>query len=190
MAVLCEGISVIVRCDRVVQAFDSFDRYKRIVPNKTLCADNEIARVGFMAPDDPKRFVGRLERQGLRYLMDGSAADIVVIDQLGGPTAPCEWIEFGRVDLGGNRIAAARLLGSRLNEVVTPLSWKFGCSLSETFGFVPTGVEDRSLKFLRHEDGTDVYLNLLNGREVYVGRTSSRDGQPAGRSVPTPFSAR
>jgi len=27
------------------------------------------------------------------------------------------------------------------------------------------------LKFLRHEDGLDVYLNVLTGEEAYIGRT-------------------
>jgi hypothetical protein len=35
---------------------------------------------------------------------------------------------------------------------------------------VPSGAEDKSLRFLRHEDGMDIYLNVLTGREVNVAR--------------------
>jgi hypothetical protein len=125
LGALCEATSVIVKNGRVLEAFQTFDAFKKVVPNKTLCGDSEIVRVGFMVPDDVKHFIEGLERQGLRHLVDGAAADIVVIDQLRGPTTRCNWIEFGHVDLSGNRVAAARLVGSRLKEVVTPPGWKF-----------------------------------------------------------------
>ena len=41
--------------------------FKDHVPNQTLCADNELARVGFMTPEDVKNFVGALECAGLVY---------------------------------------------------------------------------------------------------------------------------
>lgn len=52
MAVLCEATSVVAKTESIVRGFDSFDAFKGIVPNKTLSADNEIVRVGFMTPDD------------------------------------------------------------------------------------------------------------------------------------------
>ena len=174
MAVLCEAISLVARGDRVLEAFCSFDEFKDIVPNKTLCSDNEVVRVGFMVPDDVKKFVATLETKGLRFLEEGSSVDMVVVDQMRGPTMPCDWIEFGHVELSGNRIAVAQLVGSQLKQVITPLGWKFESSLSHTFSFVPTGAEDKSLRFLRREHGLDVYFNLLTGREVYVGRTGRR----------------
>jgi hypothetical protein len=56
-------------------------------------------------------------------------------------------------------------------EIVTPPEWKFENSLSSRFGLVPDGQVEKSMKFLRHEGGMDVYLNLLTGKEVFVGRT-------------------
>jgi hypothetical protein len=44
-------------------------------------------------------------------------------------------------------------------------------SLNRTFGFVPNGELEKSLEFLRHENGSDVFLNKLTGKEVYTGRT-------------------
>ena len=40
---------------------------------------------------------------------------------------------------------------------------------------MPSEHVDRSLIFLRNDEGVDVYMNTLTGEEVYVGRTSDRD---------------
>ena len=56
-------------------------------------------------------------------------------------------------------------------QVVTPPTWKFDGSLSHSYGFAPTEHVDKSLKYLRHENGLDVYLNTVTGQEVYIGRT-------------------
>jgi hypothetical protein len=53
MAVLIEAISVVIRADTLLKKFPGgWGAFKLIVPNQTLCADNEIVRVGFMAPQD------------------------------------------------------------------------------------------------------------------------------------------
>jgi hypothetical protein len=47
MAVLCEGISVIVRRDAIDKDFDGgWSGFEALVPNSTLCTDGELARVG------------------------------------------------------------------------------------------------------------------------------------------------
>ena len=38
--------------------------------------------------------------------------------------------------------------------------------------FVPTGAMKTTLRFLRHENGLDVYHDVLTGKELYVGRTT------------------
>jgi hypothetical protein len=43
-------------------------------------------------------------------------------------------------------------------------------SLSRQNVIVPPEQVDRSLKFLRHENGLDVYRNNLTGQEVFIGR--------------------
>ena len=142
-----------------------------IVPNRTLCADGEVARVGFMTPIDVQNFTARLEENGLTFRIEGRSEHIVVIDQIRGPMISCDWIEFGRTDWdgGGHPVAACRLVGTKVREIVTPPDWVYEDSLSASFGFVPTEHEQKSLQFLRQEDGLDVYLNLLTGREVFVG---------------------
>jgi hypothetical protein len=137
--------------------------------------DNEIIRVGFMSPQNTESFVKRLEGAGLEFLRDGEAIDIAVVDQLQGITSKCIWLEFGDSDIGseGHRVSACRLVGSQLMKVITPLGWEFEGSLSSTYTFIPTEEITKSMKFLRHEKGLDVYLNLVTGKEMYIGRTST-----------------
>lgn len=174
MAVLIEAISVVVRADSILNKLPGgWEEFKAIVPNQTLCADNEIARIGFMTTQDVEAFIKKLQSKGLEFLRGGEAIDIAVADQMRGLTSKCSWLEFGRVNLGdgGSRVAACRLAGSEVMEVVTPPGWEFEGSLSSTFGFVPTEHAEKGMQFLRHENGLDVYFNPLTGKEVYVGRT-------------------
>jgi hypothetical protein len=178
MAVLVEAISVVVRADALLQAFhQDWAAFVRSVPNKTMCADGELVRVGFMVPADVEQYVTALGTRGLVYVDRGAAKDLVVVDQLRGPACPCRWAEFGNIELDGDpqrRVAACRLKGSTSHTLMKPEGWQFEGSLSQTYGFVPTQQADRGLRFLRSEDQLDVYFNELTGKEVYVGRTARR----------------
>jgi hypothetical protein len=177
MAVLLEGISVVIRCDRLLAAFgNDWNAFKRTVPNRTLCADDELARVGFMAPADVRLFVDALQRRGLTYLVDGVAQDLIVVDQLRGPVANCDWVEFGHINLDRDpkkRVSACRLKGSTESVVITPEDWTFEQSLSSSFGFVSNEHADKSLTLVRQQDGLEVYHNRLTGKEVFVGRAGN-----------------
>lgn len=174
MAVLIEAISVITRIDTILNAVPgSWDGFKRIVPNSTLCADTEIARVGFMSPVDVESYIKKLTGLGFEFLRDGAAIDIAVVDQIRGLTSACTWLQFGRVPRGdrGDRVAACRLTGSKSKVLVMPLDWKFEDSLSSTYAFVPNEHMKKALQYLRHENGLDVYYNPLTDKEGFVGRT-------------------
>jgi len=174
MAVLIEAISVVIRADALLKSFNGdWESFKAIVPNQTMCADNEIVRVGFMTPDDVESFIKKLEKYGLIFLRDDQSVDIAVVDQLRGPSKKCEWLEFGNVNMSkyGQKVAACRLVGSEVMQVVTPQDWVYEKSLSSSYGFVPTEHKEKGLKYLRHENGLDVYLNPVTGEEVFVGRT-------------------
>ena len=184
MAVLVEAISVIVRRDAISARFSGgWRQFLAIVPNSTLCSDEDLARVGFMSPPDIEAFVRRLENGGLTFVRDGQAVDIAVVDQIRGPTMPAEWLEFVRLSLGGteNKIAACWLFeGPRMGwgihmptkeiTIATPDGWYYEDSLSANFKFVKNEEMQEKLKFLRHENGTDVYLDRSTGKDVYVGR--------------------
>jgi hypothetical protein len=172
MAVLVEANSVIVRVpainDRYAGGWPAFDDG---VPNNTLCNDKELARIGFMDPNDSAAFIAGLERRGLTYLRAGKSADIALAVQGGGVTAPCDWLEYGHVELKpGEIVAAVWPRGAIVAEVICPTGWTYQKSLSRQYAVVPPDQVEKSLKFLRHQDGLDVYLNLLTGQEVYIGR--------------------
>lgn len=174
MAVLIEAISVVVRADAILERFPGgWAGFYELVPNQTLCADNEIARVGFMSPADVQSFVDKLERNELVFLRGDESVDIVVVDQVRGPLAKCDWVEFGHIPWHDRdqQIAACRLRSSEVTRVVTPPGWVYEKSLSATFGFQPTEHAEKGLEFLRHDKGLDVYSSRLTGEEVYIGRT-------------------
>lgn len=172
MAVLIEAISVVIKRSAIDEKFESnWEGFVADVPNETLCADDELARVGFMTPIDVKSYVKYLEKLGFKYQVNGSAVDLVVVDQQRGFAAPCNWAEFGFVNIDNNRIAACRAVDGSNSPLLTPDEWEYEGSLSQTFGFVPSEHIDKSLAFLRHEAGLDVYCSALTGKEVFIGRT-------------------
>jgi len=175
MAVLVEGISVVIKVSSIFEKISNgWEGFKELVPNDTLCSDSELARVGFMTPDDVKPFIRKLEDNGLMFQVKDRAEDITVIDQLTGSTIECDWIEFGHINIDNDpqkKVAACRLVGSNEDQIFMPERWNYETSLSSSYGITPIEHVEKGLKFLRHENGKDVYFNELTGNEVYVGRT-------------------
>ena len=185
MAVLVEAISVIARRDAIDEKYPGgWNAFVDAAPNGTLCFDDQIARVGFMVPEDVEQFVGCLVQSGLTFLVDSKAQDLVVVDQQSGPTTECNWLEFGRIPFknSGGTVSACwffdvpRTISGMYMPIepmnfATPLGWQFEGSLSDRFCFVPTGEENERLQFLRTEDMVDVFLDRETGNEVFVSRT-------------------
>jgi hypothetical protein len=181
LAVLVEAISVIVRVEAIENSYSGrFERFRDMVPNETLACDSELARVGFMSPDDVAQYVGQLENNGLSFLQVGKPIDIAVVDQQQGPSVRCDWLEFGHVQSDGNRIAACRLVGSQESRIFFPEGWRFEGSLSQKFGFQPSGAPSSNsrYRFARSEGGIDVYVDTHSGQEVFMGRTGRRGSTP------------
>lgn len=175
MAVLLEAISVIIRIDAIHKLYPGgWEKFRDAAPNQTLCADSKLARIGFMSPVDAESFVKELEKYGLVYIDNGSCKDIVVADQQSGVAMPCDWVQCRSISIDGNNIKACQAVNDDALQLMTPDAWQFEGSLSQTYTFTPTKHVDKSLKFLRHEDGIDVYLNTITGKESYQGRTGER----------------
>ena len=82
MAVLVEANSVIVRVQAIRDRYaGGWSEFADAVPNNTLCSDDEIARGGFMNPNDCDSYIGNLERGGLTFLRDGQSQDIAIAVQ-------------------------------------------------------------------------------------------------------------
>ena len=178
MAVLIEGISVLVRRDAIQDRFPGgWDAFLAIVPNQTLCADEHLARVGFMVPSDVGAFVDQLLQNGLRFMENDTPRDIMVVDQVTGPTRQCSWIEFGSVELGPQqRVAAARYAGDKSLTLECPDGWTFEAWASARMRAFSNDEASTRTRFLRHENGLDVYLEVDTGKELFVGRTHVTDG--------------
>ena len=177
MAVLAEAISVIVCCQTIETRYPGgWDSYVKDAPNKTLCNDEHLARVGFMAPYDVGRFVSRLERSGFEFVRDGKAIDVCVVDQVQGPTARCDWLEYLHMDICGDGeticVAVCRAAGDQGNDVFTSESWNIRDCISRNYQFIPTENVKERLELIRHENGQDVFRERASGKEFYMGRTS------------------
>lgn len=120
MAVIAEGISVIIKASSITSKYPGgWKSFKDAVPNSTLCADSEIVRVGFKSPEDVESFVREMEKCGLAYLHEGKAEDLVVVDQIKGPMVVCDWIDFVKIDWQkdpSRKITACRIVGSKIDQ--------------------------------------------------------------------------
>ena len=178
MAILIEAISVVIKRSAIDKKFPGgWDGFVKDSPNQTLCADSSLARVGFMSPVDVESYVKHLEENGFIYLQNNEAIDLVVVDQQRGLSANCTWVEFGHVNLDGDaskRVAGCQVVDGVDEPLLTPDGWEYESSLSQTFAFAPTEHVGKSLEFLRHENGLDVYFNKLTREEVYLGRTGEK----------------
>jgi hypothetical protein len=189
MAVLVEAISVVVRRDAINGRFrGGWARFVDLVPNDTLCSDDQLARVGFMSPADVESFVRHLEMGGLTFVRDGHAVDISVVDQMHGPTIPTEWLEYARVCLGDTRnkvatcwlftekrVAAGVHMPAKSMGLATPDGWRYEDSLSANFKFVGNDEFEDKLKYLRTDGDVDVYLDRETGKEVFLSKTADRN---------------
>jgi len=189
MAVLVEGISAIIRRKAIDDKFmNGWEGFQGIVPNNTLCFDNDLARVGFMSPQDVQGFVYQLQERGLTFLKKNKAQDIAVVDQQRGVTTECTWLMFSHLNINeaGDKVAVCWLVSEEriqtagihmpLNwqpgeniKLATPPRWTYENSLSQKFKFVENENLNKEMLFLGHEDGLDVFLDLKTGKKFYKG---------------------
>ena len=123
-----------------------------------------------MTPADVQAFVSELEADGLIFRLEEEAVDVAVVDQMRGLTIAAPWLQVIRVGHGDKHYLAAALAAQQPTKVAMPHGWKFEGSLSNNTVYVASGTEDDRIKFLRQENGLDVYLDLVTGKEVFVGR--------------------
>src|SRR5262245_52771201 len=164
MAVLIEGISVVIRAAALATAYSGgASAFNRDVPptSTTYCTDGELIRQGFTNPNDVRSFVEGLEGKGLRYVDDnGAAVTVVVVDQQRGLLAVCSWATFGHAQVDSDAthiVAICQANPTGATGLALPANWTWDTSLTNHFRFVPSEDMLRTMEFLRHENGVDVY---------------------------------
>lgn len=178
MAVLIEAISVVIRIETIADKYPGgVEQYINDCPNRTLCMDDEIVRVGFMSSVDAQDYVGSLHRLGLRCLEDDDFDEIAVVDQDDGIIRPCEWLRFAKVVIfeGDLRISICQVNGSEMHSIAFPAGWNYEHSLSKRTMVIDSENGDSRMVFLRHENGLDCFQDRLTGEKVWVGRTVRRN---------------
>ena len=164
MSILLEAITVVfmnATADRHIQG--GVDAVKTIAPNTTFRTDGLISAISFMDPESTGNFVDTLVNVGMEFVEDGVAQDIVVLDQYRGPTAQCDWIGFNQ-NADGNSIAW--LVGHPQGDMAVYDNWLPNNELMFRDGEV-----GETMKFLREEDGLDIYLDLETGQECFRPQT-------------------
>jgi hypothetical protein len=170
MAVLIEAISIVIRHETLEAKYPGGVRgYFNDCPNKTFCADEHLSRIGFMASPDIGAFARYLEQFGFVSPASGIATDFVVVDQMTGPTTPCEWVQAGRYPEG---FTAAWLMGTQPGKIYAPDWWSL--DTAKQICHVPNEKFEEQLLPIRHEDGLTTYLDLTTGKETEVGRLGKR----------------
>ena len=173
MCVLIEAINVIIRQDAIERSYPGgMVGYEFDCPNPTYCADMDIVRVGFMSPYDVQRWVAELEKHSIILLQERQCIDIAVVDQVRGPTAPCDWLEFGRQPEG---YTVAWLKGTVPHEIAVPKGWNVENSLSRNYRFIPTAEIKTAVKYGGREGNLDIFTDPKTGEKLYMGRPPWKD---------------
>jgi hypothetical protein len=171
VTVLIEAISVIIRVRTLEKKYPrGVFAYERDCPNGSFCMDRHLTRVGFMTPDDTRRFVERLQTLGFEHLRDGEAVDLVVVDQHHGPTSRCRWLKAARHPAGFAFAWKARTVPGSF---AYPDGWTPAQSAALSFA----GEEEAAQRLLtlKRENGLEIALDFETGREVFIAR--SRDAE-------------
>jgi hypothetical protein len=166
MAIYCEAISVVVRKSTIVEKLHMQPYQLRArFPGGSYWEDENIVRFGFMAPQDAGLWIDALEDLGLTFVDEGPidtvAIDIVVVDQLKGPTCTCPWIQSEIID--GYRWAWEN--GQTPGEHIGPPDME-----ERNFTFIPQEVAD-GMAIMTEEIGTsDQTIDNETGKTTYIGR--------------------
>jgi hypothetical protein len=128
MAVLIEAINVVIQLEALRERYPGgIASFEENVPNRSYCADDHLARIGFLQPKEMEAFAEGLDQLGLRAIVDGKCADFAIVDQKHGPIADCDWLEWGRHVDGFN---LAWLAGTKPGAIVVPEGWTLEDSLN------------------------------------------------------------
>jgi hypothetical protein len=174
MAVLIEALSVIIKNEAIERSYGSVEAFIEKAPNGTVCADQFITRVGFMDPADVGIFVKTLEMKGIVHLDHGKSVDILVVDQIKGPTSEFDWCEISTAELlSGEKLTICSHKDEDDCGLITPKGWKYEGSLSSKCLRVDVDQIDDKFEYLESDGFTQTWIEKGTGKKYYMGRTSN-----------------
>lgn len=175
MPVLIETLSVVIKRKAIREKYPGgFPAFEVDAPFSGpvdfFCADEDLAKVGFMTPTDVEWFCNRMAEHGIGS--PDMPTDLVVVAACTeAPTRPCGWIEIIRYQLDEGVVLAARLKGSNEDTLVVPEGWTYAASATRNTRFVPNEDFAASLVYVGPAgDGLDAYREKATGELRYVGR--------------------
>lgn len=148
MPVLIEAVNVIVRNETITEKYPGgLGSYWMESPNTSICSDDYLTRVGFVAVDAFREFIDRLVKLGFRFVEDGECIDIAVVDQMDGLVQPCRWLNVADHPDGFQYAALRGDLGAVIEK---PVGWRFEGSIAERGRFSRSEIlivlDDETLK--------------------------------------------
>jgi hypothetical protein len=135
MAVLVEGICLLLRCDSVERLYPGgVASLAAACPAEAVCADDDLMALTFDDSDAAEDYLAELEQFGFRHLRHDMAVDAVLADPFVGPVSPCGWAEYGQATVESNadmRVATCAMPGTDTDQLCVPKGWRFKGSRSE-----------------------------------------------------------
>lgn len=175
MSVLVEGYSVIIQAQEIEAKWPGgWKQFEKDVPNKTLCLDGRLVRVGFMVYADAINYSKSLEENNIMEASNEEAQGYVFVSQLEGPKTKPGWLEIDYLEKAANpsaKVLVCRLAGDTESGLSAPIGWKYEGSLSDKPNFIGAEEAEQRLERIRKSDGLEVYYDKKRRKQVFVGRT-------------------
>lgn len=175
MSVLVEGYSVIIQAQEIEAKWHGgLKQFAKEVPNKTLCLDGSLVRVGFMVYADAINYSKSLEKNHIMEASNEEAQGYVFISQLEGPKTKPGWLEIDYLEKAADpsvKVLTCRLTGDTEPGLSAPIGWKYEGSLSEKPNYITNEEAEQRLERIRRRDGLEVYYDKKTRKQVFVGRT-------------------
>ncbi|HET8935015.1 MAG TPA: hypothetical protein VFN67_16315 [Polyangiales bacterium] len=146
MAVLIEGVCLLLRCDAVERLYPG--GVKALASSCTaeaVCADEELMSLTFDDSDAAEDYLAELEQYGFRHLVHDLAIDAVLADPHLGPISPCGWADYGQVTIESDpnkRVAVCSMPGAEVSDLCVPRGWRFKGSRSEALALAQDDDDD------------------------------------------------
>ncbi len=91
MSITIQCYTVVIRIDAIKKKYlggiEAFEKENR------SWMDEDLAGVAFMSISDAEEFIDTLVSKGFEYIVNGTCADITIVDMFRGRLLRCEWIE-------------------------------------------------------------------------------------------------